>query len=169
MELFMEPLFPSFKLFLRFFSTLLFFFFINHSFAQEKSSTCGEIYKNAYNDCQRINYSNLPPQVKQLMKKNHCNIEKGQTYDYGYRLNLNDDDTPEYIFCCEESSHGPCIASVYAKIKNKWTVIFKTDGYENDNCEIVLPVLKSIHSGFHDLCVDDKIVIFENGKYLEQK
>lgn len=60
------------------------------------------------------------------MKINNCNVNNGSNYDYGFTINLNDDETMEYIFCCDESSHGPCYANIYSKINNKWTIIFAT-------------------------------------------
>ena len=143
---------------------LIIFLCAGISSPQTKDSICGTIYYDAYKDCKQVIYQSLPNDIKQLMKKNYCNVENGSNYNYGFTINLNDDESMEYIFCCDESSHGPCYANIYSKINNEWTIIFATSGYLND-CDKVLVVLDSKNEGFHNLCIHEKIVKYSNGKY----
>jgi len=145
-------------------SLFIFLLSIEISYSQTDSSKCGKVYFDAYSNCKQITYRTLPKNIKELMKNNKCDVNSSSSYDYGFQINLNDDDELEYIFCCEESTHGPCYAKIYSKINNKWTIIYETAGYIND-CEKILIVLESKNDGFHNLCIDEKIVRFFNGKY----
>lgn len=140
------------------------FFFAGISYTQTNDSICGTIYYDAYKHCEQVTYQTLPAEIKQLMKESECNVESGSNYDYGYTINLNDDESPEYIFCCYELLHGPCGAMIYSKINNRWKIILMTSGFLTD-CEKVLVVLHPKNEGFRDLCIDEKILKYRNGKY----
>jgi len=143
---------------------VLFFFGACISYPQTKDSICGAVYYDAYKNCEQIKYQSLPDEIKQLMYENKCNADSGGNYDYGFTINLNDDESPEYIFCCYELLHGPCGAMIYSKINSRWGIILSTSGFLT-NCEKVLIVLDSQNEGFHNLCIDEKIVKYRNGKY----
>jgi hypothetical protein len=146
------------------FTLLIIFFNTGISYSQTADSFCGGVYYDAYKDCKEVSYQSLPKGIKQLMKKSNCNVKTGSNYDYGFAIDLNDDDNMEYIFCCNESVHGPCLAYIYSKINNEWRIILATNGFLND-CDKVLVVLVSMNEGFHDLCIFDNIVKFSNGRY----
>lgn len=143
---------------------IIIFFCIGCTYPQTKDSTCGTIYYDAYKYCEQVTYQTLPAEIKQLMKESECNVESGSNYDYGFTIDLNDDESPEYIFCCYELLHGPCGTIIYSKISNRWEIILMTSGFLTD-CEKVLIVLDSQNEGFHNLCIDEKIVKYINGEY----
>lgn len=134
--------------------------------AQTSSTDCGDKNETVYKNCQPIKYNQLPGDIRKVMGKNNCDVNSESNYNYGYSFDLNNDSEKEYLFCCMESSHGPCGANLYSKINGKWEIILTTGGYEND-CDKVLIILKSQHEGFYDLCINNKLFKFSKGKYVE--
>ena len=143
---------------------IMIFFSVGITYPQTKGSICSTPYYDAYKNCEQVTYQALPDEIKQLMKENKCNADSCGNYDYGFTINLNDDESPEYIFCCYELLHGPCGAIIYSKISNRWEIILMTSGFLTE-CEKVLIVLDSQNEGFHNLCIDENIVKYRNRKY----
>lgn len=143
---------------------IIIFFCIGCNYPQSNDSICGTIYYDAYRYCEQVTYQTLPDEIKQLMKESECDVERGTNYDHGFTIELNDDESPEYIYCCYELLHGPCGAMIYSKINNRWEVIFSTSGFLAD-CEKVLIVLDFQNEGFHNRCIDENIARYINEKY----
>jgi hypothetical protein len=134
--------------------------------AQTLSTDCGEKNETIYKNCRQIKYDQLPDGIIELIKRNKCDVNNESNYNYGYSFELNNDNQKEYLFCCMESPHGPCAANLYSRINNTWEIILTTAGYESD-CDKVLIILKSQHDGFYDLCINNKLFKFSEGRYVE--
>ena len=130
-----------------------------------------------YKKYKPINYASLPPQIKIIMKNTlkcgEVNAEANQkndyksNYDQGFQIELNDDQSPEYTFCCTAPSHGPCTGNIFSFINGKWTVILTgIYVFDSDNGMDVIQIYKAKHSGFHDIKINDKYYFFSNGKYI---
>ena len=120
----------------------------------------------------------MPQQIKYLMDSIHCGTigadpSKNNDYktniDYGFAIDLNDDQRPEYIFCCTQAPHGPCQANIFSMIHGSWKILYPGfDGFSNEDPMVNIRVLKTKHEGFHDLCVFDKVMTLKNGTYSEE-
>ena len=90
--------------------------------------------------------------------------------DYGYSIDLNDDRSPEYVFCCYQPAHGPCNANIFSMINGLWKLIKADfDGFSNEDPTVNIKVLTTVHEGFHDLLQDDRVLVFNNGSYREKE
>lgn len=118
---------------------------------------CGLPSETALSGCKEIRSIDLPAGAKALLKKLNCTVRSGDVHDYGSAVDLNDDGVPEYQFCCEPASHGPCSAVLIGKVGSDWKDLTPKDGilgYEGA-CTLMI-VLASKTRGFHDICLPNE-------------
>ena len=118
---------------------------------------CGRPSEAALSGCKEIKYADLPAGAKALLKKLNCTVQSGENYDYGSAVDLNDDGVPEYQFCCEPASHGPCSAVLIGKVGSEWKDLTPKDGIlgYGGACTLMI-VLASKTRGFHDICLPNQ-------------
>ena len=129
--------------------------------ARSASENCGERDQSVQNACKYVKYRELPSDLRKFMAKMKCNVKTGSNYDYGYAVDLDSDGNPEYAFCCREAKHGPCDMTIFGKSSGNWKALYVTPCFG-------FAALKSKHSGYNDLCIDDAaVIIYRDGKYRE--
>lgn len=143
---------------------------------QEEEKTpdekCGERDESVLSKCKDVKYIELPGGLKTLMGKMKCDVKTGSTYDYGYAVDLNSDDSPEYAFCCQESGHGPCGMAIFGKAANKWVALYDyMSGVSDDKTPCLgVVALREKHSGYNDVClIDGEVIRFDDVKYRRIK
>ncbi len=114
---------------------------------------CGPIDPVLQKSCKPVTFVQLPVDVQKLMKEQGCDVKAKSNYDEGTSVDLNGDGTPEYIFCCYESPHGPCSAQIYGSRDGKWKNISGTGSYSgfDDTCS-GFQIQQNQSVGYHDLC-----------------
>ncbi len=135
---------------------------------------CGPRDETAHNACKMVRYKQLPADLKKFMTKLKCDVKTGSNYDSGHAVDLNGDGKPEYAFCCEERSHGPCGMKVFGKTSGKWAVLYDGWlGFDDDKTGCYgFTVLKEKHAGHSDICIDGGSggnIRFNSKEYLEVK
>lgn len=116
----------------------------------------------ALSGCKEIRYADLPVEAKALLKKLNCTVGSGDNYDFGSAVDLNDDGVPEYQFCCEPATHGPCGAVLIGKVGSDWKDLTPKEGLlgYGGACTLTV-VLASKTKGFHDICLPNQCVSSE--------
>lgn len=159
------------------FIALVLFIGIIQSFSQSKTikNHITKLNLEAYKSYKRIQFKDLPNGIQKLMKSCDCNLIEAlntqTSYNDGYTIELNDDNTPEYVFTCNEPGHGPGEGMIFSLINGEWKIIndyFPVFDESMDSKEAI-KVLDTKTGGFHDL-IDlmgsKKIEKYINGKYL---
>ena len=140
--------------------------------ARSANENCGERDESVQNTCKYVKYKELPSDLKKFMTKMKCNVKTGSNYDYGYAVDLNSDGNPEYAFCCREAKHGPCDMTIFGKSSTNWEALYDhMPGFDDEGptpC-FGFAALKTKHSGYNDLCIDDgaAVIIYRDGKYRD--
>lgn len=157
------------------FIALVLFIGIIQSFSQSKTnkSHITKLNLEAYKSYKRIQFKDLPNGIQKLMKSCDCNLIEAlntqTSYNDGYTIELNDDNTPEYVFTCNEPGHGPGEGMIFSLINGEWKIIndyFLVFDDSKDSKEAI-KVLDTKTGGFHDLMDSYKqIYKYINGKYL---
>lgn len=141
------------------------------------------IDKLVYKTYHKVHYKELPLEIKRLMKNSGCGEiganpsqqnDYKTNYDSGYKIDLNDDGKPEYLFSCQAPPHGAGDGKIYSFLDKHWRIICESFPiYENSNKEINITILKSKNEGFHDLLSSDirtdrKVIIrYIKGTYYD--
>ncbi len=149
--------------------------------ADDFASRCPMPSKVVQASCKEITYKDLPSGARGLLEKLKCDVRPGSNYDFGSAVDLNDDGSPEYQFCCHESPHGPCGAVLIGKVGTQWKDLTANGGlFGFDVACYGFVILQTRHAGFHDVCLpiqcspgtetDSKtcaptIWQYENGRY----
>lgn len=135
---------------------------------------------NFYDTFEKVNYQDLPLEIKKIMLESKCGeigADPSQyndyktNYDLGFMIDLNDDKVLEYVFCCEAPSHGPCDSKIYSLVKGNWSIILDKFPLYVVKPQDAIKILTSTSESFHDLLRSDilstrsVILKFVNGKY----
>lgn len=146
------------------FLVLIILFCITACGQQEEDANINmEIDNEVYKTYQKVSYSDLPNEIKLMMKENDCGEinaypseenDYETNYDTGYIIDLNEDGKAEYIFSCLAPMHGPAYGNIYSLLNGKWEEIGGMSVFDTDEPEMAISVLKSKNEGYHDLLFD---------------
>ena len=115
---------------------------------------CPKPSKEVQASCREITYRDLPEGARALLRKLKCDVGAGSPYDFGSAIDLNNDGSPEYEFCCHEASHGPCSAVLIGKFGTEWKDLTGADGLLGfDGACTQFVILETQHGSFHDICL----------------
>jgi hypothetical protein len=145
---------------------------------QKQDSTCPPLDSAVYKTCLFVKYDGLPGKIKMLMDSLGCgridaapdqtNDLKTNT-DFGYSIDLNDDKIPEYVFCCNQETHGRCNANIFTQENGSWKLVMSgISGVSAEDPTVNIKVLRTVHEGFHDLYQKEQLLIFKNGFYRQE-
>lgn len=115
---------------------------------------CARPSEVALSGCKEIKYADLPAGARALLKNLKCTVGPGENYDYGSAVDLDDGGVPEYEFCCEPASHGPCSAVLIGKVGSNWKDLTPPNGLSGYGgaCTLMV-ILASKTRGFRDICL----------------
>jgi hypothetical protein len=98
--------------------------------------------------CQTVPVDLVPKAVFDVTAKLKCDDDDPSPV----LINLHGPGNPAYKISCFVPQHGASAAVVIANIRGRWKRIADLDGY-SDLCPGFFP-LKTVHAGFHDMCLD---------------
>jgi len=151
------------------------------SIAQRKESSreltksnraCNNVndYLNGFS-FQKTTFKNLDLQGKYRILKEFINEDfvMGSGYEYAFSIDLNNDNSPEYIFVTMIPLHGPLPISIISNVNNKWQEIggYLLYGEFEDSPLWGLILLNSKTNSYYNLChegVKYKFKIAHNDK-----